>query len=44
MGRSDWTAYAVSKLSFAVIEVDRDRLEIMGIGIDGQTFDRGIIT
>ncbi len=40
--KSDWTAYSVSKLSFAVIEVYANRLEILGVGTDGQVFDRGI--
>lgn len=44
VGRSDWTAYAVSRLSFAAIEVYANRLEIMGIGTDGRIFDRGTIS
>lgn len=43
VGKSDWTAYSVSRLSFAVIEVYSDRLEIFGIGTDGKVFDRGEI-
>lgn len=43
-GKSDWTAHSVSKLSFAVIEVYSNRLEIIGIGLDGKVFDRGEIT
>ncbi|MGB3693115.1 MAG: metallophosphoesterase [Spirulinaceae cyanobacterium] len=44
VGESDWTAHAVSRLSFAGVEVYSDRLEICGIGTDGQVFDRGIIS
>ncbi len=41
---SEITAYCVSRLSFAVIEVFRERLEILGIGTDGTIFDRGKIS
>ena len=41
VGNSDWTAYSVSRLSFTVIEVYDDRLEVFGIGTDGKVFDRG---
>lgn len=43
VGESKWTAYAVSRLGFAAVEVFTDRLEIMGIGIDGEIFDRGVV-
>ena len=43
VGKSDWTAYSVSKLSFAVIEVYPERLEIIGVGVDGKILDRGKI-
>ena len=43
VGKSDWTAYSVARLSFAAIEAYSDRLEILGIGTDGQVFDRGKI-
>lgn len=43
VGKSERTAYSVAKLSFAAIEVYSDRLEILGIGTDGQIFDRGKI-
>lgn len=43
VGKSDWTAYSVSRLGFSVVEVYRDRLEILGIGTDGKVFDRGKI-
>ena len=41
---SDWTAYAQARLSFAAIEVYPNRLEIAGIGKNGQVFDRAEIT
>ena len=43
VGKSNWTAYSVSRLSFAVVEVYSNRLEIFGIGTDGKVFDRGEI-
>ncbi len=43
VGKSDWTAHSVSRLSFAVVEVYSKRLEILGIGTDGKVFDRGEI-
>lgn len=44
VGKSDWTAYAISKLSFAVFEVYQNNLEIRGIGTDGKVFDHAIIS
>ena len=44
VGKSDWTAYSVSRLGFTVVEVYRDRLEILGVGTNGQIFDRGVIS
>ena len=41
VGESEWTAYSVSRLGFAAVEVYTDRLEIMGIGTNGEIFDRG---
>jgi hypothetical protein len=43
VGKNQWTEYSAEKLSFAVYEVYRDRIEIQGIGIDNQVFDRGAI-
>ncbi|HEY9848036.1 MAG TPA: metallophosphoesterase [Leptolyngbyaceae cyanobacterium] len=43
VGRSEWTEYAASKLSFATYEVYRDRILLNAIGIDKQIFDRGVI-
>ena len=43
VGKSDWTAYSVSKLSFAAIEVYPERLEIQGIDHQGNIFDRSTI-
>ena len=44
VSESEWTAYSVSRLGFAAVEVYTDRLEIMGIGTNGQIGDRGIIS
>jgi hypothetical protein len=44
VGKSDWTACSVSKLSFAAIEVYQDRLEICGIDAQGNIFDRATIS
>ena len=43
VGKSDWTAYSVAKLSFASIEVHSDKLEIRGINTKGQIFDSAVI-
>ena len=43
VGKSGWTAYTVSRLGFAAVEVYSDRLEILGIGTNGDIFDRGVI-
>lgn len=43
VGRNEWTAYAVSRYGFSALEVYRDRIEIKGIGTDGQIFDRGTV-
>ncbi|WP_036476693.1 metallophosphoesterase [Myxosarcina sp. GI1] len=43
VGKSDWTAYAVSRFSFAVIEAYADQLKIFGVGTDGEIFDRSNI-
>nr|WP_263858081.1 metallophosphoesterase [Waterburya agarophytonicola] len=43
VGKSDWTAYSVSKLSFAAIEVYPERLEIQGIDTKGNIFDHATI-
>lgn len=42
-GRSEFTAYSASRLSFAACELYRDRAIIRGIGTDGTIFDEGII-
>ncbi|GAB4239648.1 MAG: hypothetical protein Kow0049_27060 [Stanieria sp.] len=44
LGKSDWTAYSVSRLGFAIVEVYSDNLEILGIGTNEQIFDRGVIS
>jgi Calcineurin-like phosphoesterase len=43
VGKSAWTAYAESRYGFSALEVSGDRIEIQGIGIDGQSFDRGTV-
>ncbi len=43
VGSSDWTAQSAARLSFATIDVYPERLEIQGIGKDGEVFDRGEI-
>lgn len=44
VGRSEWTEYSASKLSFAAYDVYADRIEISGIGTDNKIFDRGVIS
>ena len=44
VGSSDWTAYSAARLSFAIIDVYPQHLEIQGIGKQGKVFDRGQIT
>jgi hypothetical protein len=43
VGQSDWTAYSVSKLSFAAIDAYPERLEIQGIDTRGNIFDHTTI-
>lgn len=43
VGRSEWTEYATTNLSFAAYEVYPDRIEINAIGTDNKVFDRGVI-
>jgi 3',5'-cyclic AMP phosphodiesterase CpdA len=43
VGRSEWTAQSASKLSFAALEVYRDRMTIQGIDRDSRVFDQGTI-
>ncbi|MFB2880432.1 metallophosphoesterase [Floridanema aerugineum] len=44
VGRSDFTEYSASRLSFATYDVYRDRILISAIGTDHLVFDRGVIT
>jgi Calcineurin-like phosphoesterase len=37
------SAYAVSRYGFSALAVYADRIEIQGVGTDGQVFDRGIV-
>jgi len=43
VGRSEWTEYSESRLSFAAYEVFPDRIEVSAIGTDKRVFDQGII-
>jgi len=43
VGRSEWTEYSASTLSFAAFDVYADRMVVSGIGTDGRVFDRGMI-
>jgi len=43
VGRSEWTEYSASRLSFAAFDVYDDRMFVSGIGTDNQVFDRGVV-
>jgi len=43
VGKSDFTAYAESKLSFVVVEVTAQEIRTVAIGTDGQVFDQTAI-
>lgn len=43
VGRSEWTEYSTSNLSFAAHDVYPDRIEISAIGTNHRIFDRGVI-
>ncbi|MBD2250473.1 metallophosphoesterase family protein [Nostoc parmelioides] len=43
VGRSKWTEYSTSDLSFATYEVYPDRIELSAIATNNRVFDRGII-
>ncbi|WP_066381814.1 MULTISPECIES: metallophosphoesterase [unclassified Anabaena] len=43
VGRSVWSEYSTSNLSFAAYEVYSDRIEVCGIGTNHRVFDRGVI-
>ncbi len=43
VGRSEWTEYSTSDLSFAAYEVYPDRIDVKAIGTDKRIFDQGII-
>ncbi|MBE9234505.1 metallophosphoesterase [Anabaena aphanizomenioides LEGE 00250] len=43
VGRSEWTEYSTSNLSFAAYDVYVDRIEVSGIGTNNRVFDRGLI-
>ncbi|MEH2071942.1 MAG: metallophosphoesterase [Nostoc sp.] len=43
VGRSQWTEYSTSDLSFAAYEVYPDRIEVNAIATDYRVFDKGII-
>ncbi|WP_353931657.1 metallophosphoesterase [Okeanomitos corallinicola TIOX110] len=44
VGRSKWTEYSTSNLSFATYDVYADRIEVQGIGTNNRVFDRGVIS
>lgn len=44
VGRSEWTEYSASRLSFAAYDVYSDRIVISAIGTDNLVFDRGVIS
>lgn len=43
VGRSEWTEYSTSNLSFAAYEVYPDRIDVVAIGTNHRIFDRGVI-
>ena len=43
VGRSQWTEYSASRLSFATFDVYEDRMFVSAIGTDKRVFDRGVI-
>ncbi|MGH1397367.1 MAG: metallophosphoesterase family protein [Trichormus sp.] len=43
VGRSEWTEYSTSNLSFAAYDVYPDRIDVVAIGTNHRIFDRGII-
>ncbi|WP_392535384.1 metallophosphoesterase family protein [Nostoc sp. C117] len=43
VGRSEWTEYSTSDLSFAAYDVYKDRIEVRAIGTNNRVFDKGII-
>ncbi|BAZ27836.1 metallophosphoesterase [Cylindrospermum sp. NIES-4074] len=43
VGRSEWTEFSSSNLSFMAYEVYADRIELSGIGTDNRVFDQGVI-
>ena len=43
VGRSPWTEYSTSDLSFAGYDVYPDKIEVSGINTNNRVFDRGII-
>ncbi len=43
VGRSSWTEYSTSNLSFAAYNVYPDKIEISGIDTKNRVFDQGII-
>ncbi|BAT54663.1 putative purple acid phosphatase precursor [Nostoc sp. NIES-3756] len=43
VGRSQWTEYSTSDLSFATYEVYPDRIEVSAIATNNRIFDKGII-
>ncbi|BCL38520.1 metallophosphoesterase family protein [Nostoc sp. MS1] len=44
VGRSQWTEYSTSDLSFAAYEVYPDRIEVNAINTNNRIFDKGVIS
>ena len=43
VGRSEWTEYSATRLSFATFDVYQDQMFVSAIGTDNLVFDRGVI-
>ncbi|MEG4013209.1 MULTISPECIES: metallophosphoesterase [unclassified Microcoleus] len=43
VGRSEWTEFSASRLSFATFDIYEDRMFVSSIGTDKRVFDRGVI-
>ncbi len=44
VGKSEWTEYSTSDLSFAAFDVYQDRIIVSGIDVNNSVFDQGIIS
>lgn len=43
VGKSEWTEYSTSDLSFAAFDVYKDRIIVSGIDVNNSVFDQGVI-